>query len=156
MTTASRHDPAADEPVSERAQHLLKVLVEHYIRDGQPVGSRTLSKDSGLRLSPASIRNVMSDLEELGFIASPHTSAGRIPTVSGYRMFVDSLLTVRNLAQAEVRQIEAQVGHTVEPKGVIETLTSRASSPFLARCTRRYAKWNSCRCQRNRCSSSWW
>lgn len=94
---------AATTGLNERAQRLLKALVEHYIRDGEPVGSRTLSRDSGLDLSPASIRNVMSDLEELGFITSPHTSAGRIPTVKGYRFFVDTLLTVKPLAQQEVR-----------------------------------------------------
>jgi heat-inducible transcriptional repressor len=73
---------------------LLKVLVERYIADGQPVGSRTLAKSAGLELSPATIRNVMSDLEELGLIASPHTSAGRVPTARGYRLFVDTMLTV--------------------------------------------------------------
>jgi heat-inducible transcriptional repressor len=73
---------------------LLKVLVERYIADGQPVGSRTLAKSTGLELSPATIRNVMSDLEELGLIASPHTSAGRVPTARGYRLFVDTMLTV--------------------------------------------------------------
>src|SRR5471032_3257648 len=78
-----------------RAQTLLKTLIERYIAEGQPVGSRTLSRYSGLELSPATIRNVMSDLEELGLIASPHTSAGRIPTARGYRLFVDTLLTVQ-------------------------------------------------------------
>ncbi len=81
--------------LDERAKLLLKALVERYISDGQPVGSRTLSKSSGLDLSPATIRNVMSDLEELGLIASPHTSAGRIPTTRGYRLFVDTMLTVQ-------------------------------------------------------------
>jgi heat-inducible transcriptional repressor len=81
--------------LDERAKLLLKALVERYIADGQPVGSRTLSKASGLELSPATIRNVMSDLEELGLIASPHTSAGRIPTNRGYRLFVDTMLTVQ-------------------------------------------------------------
>jgi heat-inducible transcriptional repressor len=95
--------------LNERAQHLLKVLVERYIRDGEPVGSRTLSRDSGLDLSPASIRNVMADLEELGFIAAPHTSAGRIPTVKGYRFFVDTLLAVKALEQQEVRLIQQQL-----------------------------------------------
>ena len=75
-----------------RAQHLLKTLVERYVVEGQPVGSRVLSKQSGLELSPATIRNVMADLEELGYIASPHTSAGRVPTPKGYRFFVDSLM----------------------------------------------------------------
>lgn len=108
-------------PISERAQVLLKALVENYIRDGQPVGSRTLSRDSGLQLSPASIRNVMSDLEEAGFIVAPHTSAGRVPTVQGYRTFVDSLLTVRNLGVDEVRRIQEEVSHEADQKGVIET-----------------------------------
>ena len=81
--------------LDRRAQSLLKTLIERYIVEGQPVGSRTLSRHSGLELSPATIRNVMSDLEEMGFIASPHTSAGRIPTPKGYRLFVDTLLTVR-------------------------------------------------------------
>ena len=83
--------------VDKRAQILLKTLVEHYISDGQPIGSRTLLQHSGLDVSPATIRNVMSDLEQLGFITSPHTSAGRIPTQKGYRLFVDSLLTVQPL-----------------------------------------------------------
>ncbi|MDH0863508.1 heat-inducible transcriptional repressor HrcA [Mitsuaria sp. GD03876] len=81
--------------LDDRAKTLLKALVERYIADGQPVGSRTLSKASGLELSPATIRNVMADLEELGLIASPHTSAGRIPTARGYRLFVDTLLTAK-------------------------------------------------------------
>ncbi len=79
--------------LDDRAKLLLKALVERYIADGQPVGSRTLSRASGLELSAATIRNVMSDLEELGLIASPHTSAGRIPTARGYRLFVDTMLT---------------------------------------------------------------
>jgi heat-inducible transcriptional repressor len=81
--------------MDDRAKLLLKTLVERYIADGQPVGSRTLSKASGLELSAATIRNVMSDLEELGLIASPHTSAGRVPTARGYRLFVDTMLTVQ-------------------------------------------------------------
>ncbi|MFZ4286887.1 heat-inducible transcriptional repressor HrcA [Variovorax sp. HJSM1_2] len=81
--------------LDDRAKLLLKALVERYIADGQPIGSRTLSRASGLELSPATIRNVMSDLEELGLIASPHTSAGRIPTSKGYRLFVDTMLTTQ-------------------------------------------------------------
>lgn len=92
--------------LNERAQVLLKILVERYIADGQPVGSRALSKFSGLDLSPASIRNIMADLEEMGFISSPHTSAGRVPTARGYRLFVDTLLTVKPLGNAEINQIE--------------------------------------------------
>ncbi|KAF1056201.1 MAG: Heat-inducible transcription repressor HrcA [Burkholderia gladioli] len=79
-----------------RARTLLKTLIEQYIADGQPVGSRTLSRYSGLELSPATIRNVMSDLEELGLVSSPHTSVGRVPTPRGYRLFVDTLLSVES------------------------------------------------------------
>lgn len=92
--------------LNERSLYLLKALVERYIQDGQPVGSRVLSKDANLNLSPASIRNVMADLEDMGLIHSPHTSAGRVPTVSGYRMFVDSLLTVKPLASSELDQLQ--------------------------------------------------
>jgi heat-inducible transcriptional repressor len=96
--------------LDDRSKSLLKTLVERYIADGQPVGSRTLSKASGLELSPATIRNVMADLEELGLIASPHTSAGRIPTALGYRLFVDTMLTARPaLFDTEVRQLEGQL-----------------------------------------------
>lgn len=95
--------------LNDRARILLKTLVERYITDGEPVGSRTLSKHAGLDLSPASIRNIMADLEEMGYVASPHTSAGRVPTPRGYRFFVDSLLTVRPLAQVEVSQLESSL-----------------------------------------------
>lgn len=88
--------------LDERAKTLLRTLVERYIADGQPVGSRTLSRASGLDLSPATIRNVMADLEELGLIASPHTSAGRVPTPRGYRLFVDTMLTTRPHGPDEV------------------------------------------------------
>ena len=88
-----------------RAQTLMKTLVERFIAEGQPIGSRTLSKYSGLELSPATIRNVMSDLEDMGFIASPHTSAGRVPTALGYRLFVDTLLTVKKLGGSELSEI---------------------------------------------------
>jgi len=101
--------PADTPALNDRAQLLLKTLVERYIAEGQPVGSRALSKYSGLDLSPASIRNVMADLEEMGFIASPHTSAGRIPTSRGYRFFVDTLLTVKPLATIEISQLEEQL-----------------------------------------------
>ena len=95
--------------LNERAQILLKTLVERYIEDGEPVGSRALAKFSGLDLSPASIRNIMADLEEMGYIASPHTSAGRIPTSKGYRVFVDTLLTVKPLAAVEISHLEGQL-----------------------------------------------
>ena len=99
--------------LDDRARTLLKTLVEHYIADGQPVGSRALSRFSGLELSPATIRNVMADLEEAGFVASPHTSAGRVPTARGYRLFVDSLLTVQPLAPSQLGEIEGALhGYT--------------------------------------------
>jgi heat-inducible transcriptional repressor len=97
-----------DEVLGERAQQLLRTLIESYIRDGQPVGSRTLSRDSGLQLSSATIRNVMADLEELGFVASPHTSAGRVPTDKGYRFFVDTLLQLQPLDEAASAQLRHQ------------------------------------------------
>ena len=95
--------------LSDRAQSLLKILVERYIADGQPVGSRSLSRASSLELSPATIRNVMADLEEMGFVSSPHTSAGRVPTPKGYRLFVDTLLTVRPLEDVERAQLAEQL-----------------------------------------------
>src|SRR3954463_12966366 len=97
--------------LDERAKTLLKTLVERYIADGQPVGSRTLSRASGLELSPATIRNVMADLEELGLIVSPHTSAGRVPTARGYRVFVDTMLTARPVdLEGGLSQLLAQAG----------------------------------------------
>jgi heat-inducible transcriptional repressor len=95
-----------------RAQTLLKALVERYIADGQPVGSRALSKISGLDLSPATIRNIMADLEEMGFVSSPHTSAGRIPTPRGYRIFVDTLLTVQHIDE---HAVEARMRMPAQP-----------------------------------------
>ncbi|MBK9702301.1 MAG: heat-inducible transcriptional repressor HrcA [Betaproteobacteria bacterium] len=95
--------------LDHRAQQLLKALVERYIAEGQPVGSRVLSRQSGLELSPATIRNVMADLEEMGFIASPHTSAGRVPTPKGYRLFVDSLMVVQPLADVEISRLEGEL-----------------------------------------------
>lgn len=114
--------------VNERAQYLLKVLIERYIQDGEPVGSRTLSRDSGLDLSPATIRNVMADLEDLGLVASPHTSAGRIPTVSGYRMFVDSLVTLKPLEKEKLQQLESGLYTKADPKILVESASSLLSS----------------------------
>lgn len=95
--------------LDQRAQTLLKILVERYIADGQPVGSRALSKFSGLELSPATIRNVMADLEDMGFVTSPHTSAGRVPTPRGYRLFVDTLLTVQPLQVQEENAMQGKL-----------------------------------------------
>jgi len=112
--------------LDKRAQVLLKTLIERYIAEGQPIGSRTLSKYSGLDLSPATIRNVMSDLEELGFIASPHTSAGRVPTPAGYRFFVDTLLVVQQLEVSELRELEGQL-HPDNPQRVIHSASQLLS-----------------------------
>ena len=117
--------------LDDRARTLLKALVERYIADGTPVGSRTLSRASGLDLSPATIRNVMADLEELGLIASPHTSAGRIPTARGYRLFVDTMLTARpldlNHASPDMAAAREQL-HPDQPQRVIAQAASLLSS----------------------------
>ena len=117
--------------LDDRARTLLKTLVERYIADGQPVGSRTLSRASGLDLSPATIRNVMADLEELGLIASPHTSAGRVPTARGYRLFVDTMLTARplDLAHPDAQMLAAREQlHPDQPQRVIAQAASLLSN----------------------------
>ncbi|MCB5186896.1 heat-inducible transcriptional repressor HrcA [Methylobacillus caricis] len=116
--------------LDKRAQVLLKTLIDHYISDGQPVGSRTLSLASGLDLSPATIRNIMSELEDHGFIASPHTSAGRIPTQRGYRLFVDSLLTVQPLQSQEIRRLQNELS-SPDPQELIN-----AAAELLSNLTR--------------------
>ncbi|MDH3280264.1 MAG: heat-inducible transcriptional repressor HrcA [Gammaproteobacteria bacterium] len=110
--------------LSERAETLLKRLIQLYIVGGQPVGSRTLAKEARLDLSPATIRNVMSDLEELGLIQAPHTSAGRIPTQKGYRLFVDSLLKVKPLNRYAVREIEERLAGEMDPKVLLTNATN--------------------------------
>jgi heat-inducible transcriptional repressor len=114
----------------ERARHVMRVLVEQFIRDGQPVGSRTLSRASGLSLSPATIRNVMSDLEEYGLIAAPHTSAGRVPTPKGYRLFVDTMVKFKAPDQAQLRELQMQLGdeRNLEPREVAEAASNALSS----------------------------
>jgi heat-inducible transcriptional repressor len=106
--------------LDQRARVLLKALIERYIAEGQPVGSRALSKISGLELSPATIRNVMADLEEMGFVASPHTSAGRVPTPRGYRFFVDTLLTVQPIEEQQAQMIQGQL-QVAEPQRAIQS-----------------------------------
>jgi len=120
------------EELNERARHLLTVLIESYIREGQPVGSRNLSRDSGLNLSSATVRNVMADLEELGFVSSPHTSAGRVPTDKGYRFFVETLLRRRSLdftgsAVEELRRRFAE-GAPGDPKALVAVASQMLSS----------------------------
>ena len=113
--------------LDDRARLLLKTLIERYIAEGQPVGSRSLSKISGLDLSPATIRNVMADLEEMGFVSSPHTSAGRVPTPRGYRLFVDTLLTVQPMEQRQAELIQGQM-RIAEPQRAILTAAQLLSS----------------------------
>ena len=121
------HD-SRDDALGERAQHLLRALIESYIRDGQPVGSRALSRESGLQLSSATIRNVMADLEEHGFVASPHTSAGRVPTDKGYRFFVDTLLERRPLDDVVSAEIQRQLEASQASGDLIATASQLLSS----------------------------
>jgi len=113
--------------LSERSQQLFKVLVEHYISDGQPVASKTLSNDKKINLSPATVRNVMADLEDLGLIISPHTSAGRIPTSQGYRVFVDNLVTVKPLRGQAVAKLRLEMGIDDSQEGLIAKASSMLS-----------------------------
>ena len=116
-----------DAGLNERAQFLFKALVERYIRDGQPVGSRTLSRDSALNLSPATVRNVMADLEEFGLLRSPHTSAGRVPTDQGYRFFVDTLLRIEPLEGAQVAMLKEQLDPAQNRGALMEAYSSLLS-----------------------------
>ncbi len=113
--------------LSERAQYLFKCLIERYISDGVPVGSRTLARDARLELSPATIRNVMADLEDSGLIRSPHTSAGRIPTVKGYRMFVDSMVTFKNPGPKEILRLTDEVQSEADVRILMERTSSLLS-----------------------------
>jgi len=114
---------------NERAQFLLKALIQRFIRDGQPVGSRTLSRDSGLDLSPATIRNVMSDLEDLGLVSAPHTSAGRVPTSQGYRLFVDTLVRYKQPREGEIRKLQSQIKRQQDdPDALLGSVSSLLAS----------------------------
>ena len=114
---------------NERAQFLLKALIQRFIRDGQPVGSRTLSRDSGLELSPATIRNVMSDLEDLGLVSAPHTSAGRIPTSQGYRLFVDTLVRYKQPKEGEIRKLQSKLTEKQDdPDALLSSVSSLLSN----------------------------
>jgi len=115
---------------SDRAQQLLRVLIQRYIREGQPVGSRTLSKDPGLDLSPATIRNVMSDLEDLGMVSAPHTSAGRVPTPKGYRLFVDTLVRYRQPKDNDIDMLRSQIRRKVDDAGALISSVSNLLSEF--------------------------
>lgn len=120
----------ANELISERSQLLLKALIERYIREGQPVGSKALLESSGLPISPATVRNIMADLEDVGLIRAPHTSAGRVPTVQGYRLFVDSLITVRPLEQEAIASLRQELHPDKSTKELVDS-----ASQLLARIT---------------------
>ncbi len=109
---------------------MLRVLIQRYIRDGQPVGSRTLSKDSGLDLSPATIRNVMSDLEEMGMVSAPHTSAGRVPTPKGYRLFVDTLIRYRQPKDNDISTLRSKILGKADDAGTLVESVSNLLSEF--------------------------
>lgn len=134
MVRRKEHRPNTDSPSSEtlpalsaRAQLLLKTLVARYIEEGQPVGSRMLSRDSGLDLSPATVRNVMADLEEMGLVRAPHTSAGRIPTVQGYRLFVDTLIQIEPVLLDEVERMRDQLGNIQDREALLGAASSLLS-----------------------------
>ena len=124
-------EPVNPQP-NERAQHLLRVLIQRYIREGQPVGSRTLSKDSGLDLSPATIRNVMSDLEDLGLVSAPHTSAGRVPTARGYRLFVDTLVRYRTPEGNDLERLQSRLREEAETSSSLLGSVSRMLSEITS------------------------
>ncbi len=117
--------------LNDRAQQLLRVLIQKYISEGDPIGSRALARDSGLDLSPATVRNVMADLEDLGLVHAPHTSAGRVPTLKGYRMFVDSLLVVDPMKFSEVANLQERLTAQLERQDALES-----ASYLLSECTR--------------------
>jgi len=116
---------------NERAQYLLKVLIQRFIRDGQPVGSHTLAKESRLDLSPATIRNIMVELEELGFVSTPHTSAGRVPTPKGYRLFVDTLVRYKPPRGAELEKLKAQLESQYDDPDATANAQLSARLPYL-------------------------
>ncbi len=118
-----------DNQLDARTQHLFRVLVENYISEGQPIGSRTLARVSELDISPATVRNIMSDLEVMGYLHSPHTSAGRVPTAQGYRLFVDTLVEVKPLNTTVVTGLKSRLADTnTNQKAVVETASSLLSS----------------------------
>ncbi len=118
----------AKKEISDRAQVLLKALVERHIRDGQPVGSKTLMREAGLPVSAATIRNVLCDLEERGFLHSPHTSAGRVPTAQGYRLFVDSLLQMSPIDNQDVSALQAELNPDRTSTELVQSASSLLSS----------------------------
>jgi len=150
--------------ISDRAGVLLKALVERHIRDGQPVGSKTLMEEAGLPVSAATIRNVLCDLEERGFLHSPHTSAGRVPTAQGYRMFVDSLLQVRPLASEDVSALQSELNPDRSSSELVQSASSLLASIMPRRGSLRYpgkrysscGRWNFCPFPETGCLSFSW
>ena len=122
------NDDSTEPGFSDREQHILRVLVDQYITDGQPVGSRTLSKLPGIDISAASVRNVMGDLELMGLLKSPHTSAGRVPTSAAYRIFVDQLLEVKKLGPDTISDLRTALDPTLSDQGLIKVATSQLSA----------------------------
>jgi len=114
----------SDTPMNQRAQQVLKILVERYIQDGNPIGSKTIAEEYALGLSPATIRNILADLEDGGYLSSPYTSAGRIPTSRGYRLFVNNLLTVKPLEKIDIAELQTQL----DPDLALENLLQSAST----------------------------
>lgn len=118
----------AQNSINQRAQHLLKVLIERYIDEGQPVGSKTLAEYPGLTVSSATIRNIMAELEHKGYLVSPHTSAGRIPTEQGFRFFVDSLLSVKPIEELDLAELQSNFAAGHEPKSVVKSASNLLSN----------------------------
>jgi heat-inducible transcriptional repressor len=118
---------SSDKVINERAQLLLKTLIERYIREGQPVGSKALAQDAKLDLSPATIRNVVADLERLGLVSSPHTSAGRVPTELGYRLFIDNLVSIKPLQSREVQTLAASLDPASDTPQLVEMASTMLS-----------------------------
>lgn len=114
----------AETPVNQRAQQILKILVERYIQEGHPIGSKTIAEEYALGLSPATVRHILADLEEAGYLSSPYTSAGRIPTSQGYRLFVNHLLTVKALDSVDVKELQ----HQLNPDMALSHLLQSAST----------------------------
>lgn len=114
--------------LNERAQALLKTLIETHIEEGQPVGSTKLAKSSGLKVSPATIRNVMKDLESLGFVSAPHTSAGRVPTEAGYRMFIDSLIKIQPIEEQIVTEFKGELEREADPQKIMQSASLMLSN----------------------------
>jgi heat-inducible transcriptional repressor len=113
-----------DSNINQRAQQVLKVLVERYIQDGSPVGSRTIAEECSLGLSSATIRNILADLEESGYLVSPHTSAGRIPTSQGYRLFVNSLLTIKPLESRSLFELHNQLDPDLNMPNLLQSAST--------------------------------